>query len=132
MSGQRTFRFIRAEFSRSRVVGTRDLEVSSSSDVSEKISIGLLDDDEDEVLISFGGECLGAARGNVEGSGVGDGVFKVTKCERNGEGGLFRGIVLVVGEFESGELFEWRKVDLVGETGERGSEDGFEIGGIEY
>ena len=94
--------------------------------------MGLLDDDDDEVLVSIGGECLRAARGNVEGSGVGEGVFTVTKFERNGEGGLFRDIVLVVGEFKSGELFEWRKVDFVGETGERGCEEGFEIGGIEY
>jgi hypothetical protein len=85
-----TFRFTRAEFSRSSVVGTRDLEVSSSSDVSESIPMGLLDDDENDELPSVGGECLGDVRGDCGGSGGGDGVVAVTTFERKGEGGLFR------------------------------------------
>jgi hypothetical protein len=129
-----TFRFIRAEFSRSRVVGTRDfVEGASSSEVSEWSSIGLLDCEEDDELGSTGGD-FGDVRGDggemEEGSGVGE-VDRVMKFERSGEGGLFR-VVAVRGEFTAGELFEWKKFDFVGETGERGCGGGFASGGMEY
>lgn len=101
-----TFRFIRAEFSRSRDVGTRDLDVISSFEVSELISIGLMDDDDEERLLSAGGEGLGDGLVFDGGSGGGDGVLAVMKFERNGDGGLFRWVGLLRGDIEGGELFE--------------------------
>jgi hypothetical protein len=76
---------------------------------------------------------LGDVRGDggwIEGSGVGE-VDRVMKFERSGEAGLFR-VAAVRGEFTAGELFEWKKFDFVGETGERGCEGGLASGGIEY
>ena len=84
-----TFRFIRAEFSRSDVDGRSDFVVRSSSDVSDESSTRADEFDEDKVdsWESMGGDCFGGIRlGDcfIVCIGGGDGVG-VTKAHRKGE-----------------------------------------------
>lgn len=98
--------------------GRRDLVARSSSEVSEEFwsCPELLGDEEVELFDVFE-DSLGGGDVSLN---AGEGVRAVVNSDRNGEGGVLFCIVPQGDDTGAGEPEAWKKVDLVGEIGERG------------